>query len=305
MISGTSTKSFYESASLNMSGLRKRTEDLQSQITSESRISRSSDNPVVASRLRNLSRAETLSEADLENANRVTTDLEMASDTMMEMSNMLNRVRELSLLAANGTISEQQRKDVSNELLQIQNGLFAMANAEDSAGYPLFGGGGTGQAYTYDAAGNPVYSGGGSSGDLRIGDGMMVGRGMTGPEFLHFDVNGSPTNAIAVVKQLTDAIQTGSPDPVATARDTLAALDKGIETLSTAQSHLGARMAWIDLAMTQRTNVNEFRAQEKKEIGGVDLATTITELQQTMTVLQASQASFAQLSSLSLFNVLR
>jgi flagellar hook-associated protein 3 FlgL len=45
--------------------------------------------------------------------------------------------------------------------------------------------------------------------------------------------------------------------------------------------------------------------EERETIGGADLATTITRLQEVMTVLEASQASFVKLSGLSLFTMLR
>ena len=46
-------------------------------------------------------------------------------------------------------------------------------------------------------------------------------------------------------------------------------------------------------------------ADERAAVGGADLATTMTRLQEVMTVLEASQASFVRLSGLSLFNMLR
>jgi hypothetical protein len=46
-------------------------------------------------------------------------------------------------------------------------------------------------------------------------------------------------------------------------------------------------------------------AEEQADIGGTDIASTVTQLQQAMLVLEASQASFAKLSGLSLFDQLR
>lgn len=68
---------------------------------------------------------------------------------------------------------------------------------------------------------------------------------------------------------------------------------------------VGARLNWIDLTTTRRVQASEQNASEQARIGGTDLAETVTQLQQTMTVLEASQASFAKLSALSLFDLLR
>ena len=75
--------------------------------------------------------------------------------------------------------------------------------------------------------------------------------------------------------------------------------------MTTTQTVVGTRLAWIDLVSERRTEAGELRAEQQAEVGGADLAETMTRLQQTMTVLEASQASFARLSSLTLFDLLR
>ena len=55
----------------------------------------------------------------------------------------------------------------------------------------------------------------------------------------------------------------------------------------------------------RRTTLTELRSTEEADLGGTDIASTVAQLQQTLTVLEASQASFSKLSNLSLFNNLR
>jgi len=55
----------------------------------------------------------------------------------------------------------------------------------------------------------------------------------------------------------------------------------------------------------RREAAGELVAEEKATVGGADIASTMVRLQQAMTVLEASQASFVQLANLSLFNILR
>ena len=58
--------------------------------------------------------------------------------------------------------------------------------------------------------------------------------------------------------------------------------------------------------MNERRIANgELVADEQAAIGGADLATTMTRLQETMTVLEASQASFVRLANLTLFDMMR
>jgi flagellar hook-associated protein 3 FlgL len=127
---------------------------------------------------------------------------------------------------------------------------------------------------------------------------------MTGPEFLNYDVGGTPTNLLAVVKGLADDLQTGTGDRQQAARDGITALEGGLDKITTGQTVIGSRLNWIELTGDRRTNLSELRATESDKIGGTDLASAISELQETMTVLEASQASFTKLSGLSLFNMM-
>ena len=64
-------------------------------------------------------------------------------------------------------------------------------------------------------------------------------------------------------------------------------------------------MGWIEIIDERRVMTGELVADERKAIGGAELATTMTQLQETLTVLEASQASFIKLAGLSLFDQLR
>jgi flagellar hook-associated protein 3 FlgL len=301
----TSTSAFFDRSTLDIASLRDQAETLQEQLSKGDKLAASSDDPVAASRLRVLARADSLSRIDTANANRANADLSLADSALSSFTDYVTRAKELVTQAATGTLTAAQRAGLGNELAQIYGNLVSLANSRDSAGHALFGGESAGDAYALDGAGNASYVGTASSGDLSLGDGQSITRGLTGPEFLNFTVNGTPTNLLAVVKSLGDALQGGVPDPQTAARDGMAALDAGLEAITTGQTVIGSRLSWIDLTTTRRTNLGELRANEEQDIGATDIATTIAQLQQTMLVLEASQSSFAKLASLSLFDVLR
>ena len=303
-MSFVSTAAFYDRFNLNMGSLRREAVKLQAAIGSGERLERSSDDPVAASRLRALARADGFAAVDLTLAARASADLALTDSALQSFASSLIRVQELATQAANGVLTASQRAGIATEIEAISGELVRLANTRDSAGHALFGGDAAGDAYALDAAGNPVYIGTASASDLPLGDGQSVTRGLTGPEFLTFSVNGSPTDLIALVKGLSAALQGAAADPAQAARDALGGLDTALETVTTAQTVIGARLNWIDLVDQRRTAQTEMRAQEQADAGGTDIAETITRLQQTMTVLEASQASFTKLASLSLFNLL-
>jgi flagellar hook-associated protein 3 FlgL len=90
--------------------------------------------------------------------------------------------------------------------------------------------------------------------------------------------------------------------PPADAGEALSAIgDRAAAT----QASLGARAARVELVAGQLTDAAVDREAATNDLEAVDMTQAITDLQKTMTVLQATQASFSKLSSLSLFDYLR
>ena len=85
----------------------------------------------------------------------------------------------------------------------------------------------------------------------------------------------------------------------------LGSLDVGLEKVTTAQTMIGSRLNWVELMDERREKNSERVAAEQGDVGGADIALTMTRLQETLTVLEATQASFVKLSNLSLFSMLR
>ena len=57
-IFGTSTSAFFERSVMDLTALRKQAEETQAEMSTGERLQRSSDDPVAASRLRQLARAD-------------------------------------------------------------------------------------------------------------------------------------------------------------------------------------------------------------------------------------------------------
>ncbi|MCJ2184360.1 flagellar biosynthesis protein FlgL [Novosphingobium sp. 1949] len=302
-IVSTSTSAFYERARADMKDLRSQAETLQAQMSSGQKLTRSSDDPVAASRLRTLGRLEKLSDIDAANANRANADLTLADAAMSDMADAIIRAQELATQAANDTITDAQRTAIGQELDEIFNNLVSLSNARDSNGHALFGGESAGDAYEIDASGAAVYVGTTNTSELPLGEGQTVTRSMTGPQFLSFtDANGNATDIMATVKALATALQGGSSDPAGAANEALTTLQSGLDALTTGQTVVGTRLAWIELTDERRVNLQELRQTEESNIGATDIATTIATLQETLTVLEASQASFTKLAGLTLFD---
>ena len=303
-----STSGFFDSAMFNMNTLRAQTEKLQSQISTGNKLMRSSDDPVAAAQLRSLALTDALAGADSTNADTAKANLQMADNALTQFADIVTQVQTLTVQAANSTLTDAQRKSVGTQISALQQNLVSLANGKDVSGKALFAGQGGGAAYTIDAAGNATYAGTASASSISLGAGLSVTTGVTGPEFLNYTSGGSATDLLAFVKTLGDALQAGGSPGVSaaqTAQNALQGLNDGIESITTAQTLVGARLGWIATTQNMQTQMAQSRSSQESSIGGTDISSAISQLQQTMTVLQASQSSFVKLANLNLFSLLQ
>ena len=302
MISSTTTSAFFDRSTQDIAALRAQANTLQGQISSGQKLDTASQDPVAAARLRELNRAQTLSATDTTAANRATTDLTLADTALQSFADAVTQVQGLATQAASAVLNTSQRAAIGVQLSQIHGQLVQLANTRDVTGNALFGGQTSGQAYTINAAGNASYTGTTSATQVSLGEGQSVTTSLTGPEFLNFNVAGAPTDLLATIKTLADALQSGSGNAQAAAQSSLTALGTGLDAIANAQTVVGSRLAFVDLTNQHRQTVGDLRTTEQGDLGGTDIASTVVQLQQTMLVLQASQTSFARLSSLNLFD---
>jgi flagellar hook-associated protein 3 FlgL len=294
-----STSAFYGRANQQLGSLRARAEEMQAQIGSGQRLSRSSDDPAAAARLRSLDRRERLSQVDQSNSDRATTDLKLADQAVSSMADIVIRAKELTLQARSTVLTAAGHEAIATEITNLREELLTLANARDAAGHALFGGEAAGDAYT-QTAGVVGYQGVGTAPQTDLGDGQSVQRSMTGPDILSF----GGTDLFEVLGTLAAGLSSGGATALTAAGDALSLLDAGLEKVTTAQTVIGTRQAWVETIDQRRTTTTELISEERTDVGGADLAVTITRLKELMTVLEASQASFVRLSGLTLFNQL-
>ena len=300
-----SAGSFFNRSLAQMADLRAGIERTRTQIATGRKFERGSQDPAAAAQLRSVARREALAEVEGDNAARLGQDLGAAASEVQSVTALLQRARELAVQAASTATGTDGRRAIAFELEQLGQELFSRSNAVSLTGEPLFAGQSTGAAFTRDAAGNVTYTGTPDSGAVPIAPGTAIERGLPGSEVFQFDLGGTPTSAFAVLGALTTALQGGSPDPVAAANASIAGLDAALDTANRATTILGTRMAWVEQVETQQAERKVALAERRTRVGDTDIADAIARLQQSLTALEASQAAFARVSSLTLFDALR
>ncbi|KUR74406.1 flagellin [Novosphingobium sp. Fuku2-ISO-50] len=304
-ISSTSTSTFYTTAAEQLASLQQQVSAVNNSISSGAQFTAASDNPEAAAQMRMMQLQDATATVDTASANKATSNLQLADSAMTQMVNDINQAKTLTTQAATGTLSDSQRATIGTQLSQIQKDLLSLANSRDSNGNALFGGGVSGDAYSLDASGNAVYGGTSTSQTLAIGGGQTVQTSLTGPEVLSMtDASGNATNVIDTIGALATALKAGGSAAQTAAQNGLTSLSNGLDAVTTAQTVIGSRESWITLNTQNLTAQSTARATAESQVGDTDVSKAAIKLQQLTTALQASQACFVKMSSLSLFSVI-
>jgi flagellar hook-associated protein 3 FlgL len=306
-MTSVSTSAFYDSAIFNMTRLRESTNKLQQQISSGDKLAHAYDDPLAASQMRMLQASDTLATADTATTNAAKTQLTQTDDTLTEFATVVSQLQTLATQAANGTLSTSNRQAIGTQIAGYYQNLVSLANTKDANGNALFGGQGSGAAYTTDASGNVTYNGTATAATLSLGPGLSVTTGVTGPEFMNFTSNGTSKNLLSVVKNLAATLQdptTTTSAAIAAAQTGMTDLNAGLDAISTSQTVVGTRLGWISTTTSMQTAIAAQRTNNETTVGGTDITAAAAQLSQQMTVLEASQASFIKLANLSLFSLI-
>jgi flagellar hook-associated protein 3 FlgL len=110
-------------------------------------------------------------------------------------------------------------------------------------------------------------------------------------------------NILSDISALSTALR-GTGDVSAIAGATGDKLTASNNQVAGVQGSLGARAQRVDIESSRMTAIATDREVTRQSIEDTDVTQAITDLQKTMTILSATQASFTKLAGLSLFNYL-
>ncbi|NIJ21197.1 flagellar hook-associated protein 3 FlgL [Sphingomonas naasensis] len=294
------TSQLYSRPASLMAQLTAQADKVQTQIATGKRIQTASEDPATWLRLQGLKQQTANDGAYAANIDMAQGLLDQTDTALDSVESQLQRALELATQAKTGTLSDANRKAVSEELNAIRDSLFALANTKDVRGQPLFGGATGDVAYVEAADGTISFAGTGEPSPIPIGEGIGIQAGVTGPRAF---AAGS-SDIFAVIGAFADALDAGG-DVKAAGEAALNGINASIETVGLARASVGARAARLELDADRLVDAGEARETTRKSLEETDIPTAATELQKTLTILQATQASFTKLTSLSLFDYLK
>ncbi len=197
------------------------------------------------------------------NANDGINMMQTAEGAMVEQSNMLQRMRELSVQASNGTYSSTQRSYLQNEFDQLGSQITDISTDTTWNSINLLDG--TGSA------------------------GFSFQVGQASGQTISIDVANMAFSSLASGVTLGSAVSTASA-----AQATIGKLDSALETINQQRSTIGAGINRLTYAADNLTNIASNVTASKSTVMDTDYAEASTQLSKTQIIQQAATAMLAQ-----------
>ncbi|MFQ2821240.1 MULTISPECIES: lateral flagellar hook-associated protein LfgL [Aeromonas] len=271
---------------------------LDRQISTNKRILQPSDDPVGSVQLLGLHKEQSAMAQYQKNIANAKSQLSQGELQLDTMTNMLMRLRELTQTAANGSLSEDDRKAVASEVAIIKEGLLDLANARNESGSSLFSGSKVDQtALVKIATGDYAYQGDNLVREVSIAKGVTVGLNQTADQLFL-----TPDDFFKRLDSMVTAIDTAAPDAADQAR---AMLDRSAtlqDNISQMVSSIGARINLLDQVDEGHAEKSIYSQEVSNQIESLDYADAVTKQAHVLMALQVQQQAFAKVNGLSLFN---
>jgi flagellar hook-associated protein 3 FlgL len=147
----------------------------QQQISTGKRVNNPSDDPVAAARILKLDQELSRVETYQRNVNLADNRLSQEESALESATDIIQRVRELTVQAGNGSLSANDRRSIASELKERLGQLANVANTRDASGEYIFSGfQGSKPAFVQGADGGWIYNGDEGQRVLEIDDGVTL-----------------------------------------------------------------------------------------------------------------------------------
>jgi flagellin len=218
------------------------------------------------------------------NANDGISMIQTAEGATKEISNMLQRMREVTVQAANDTYSADDRLSLEKEYVQLYNEIDRIAGNTQWNGMKLF--------TEEDAADGGVGAEGLAT--LQVGANANVA---SGPEFtidVQFKKLDAESMGLATVGAGDAATAPILFENNTTSQAVLVEVDASLKYVDAFRADLGSKINRLTYAADNLTNISQNTTASRSQIMDTDYAATTTELARTQIIQQAATAMLAQ-----------
>jgi flagellar hook-associated protein 3 FlgL len=304
-----STSFLFDRATERMSNIQNRLATTQAQMAESKQILSPSDAPDQAAAIQRLK-----GEVQRQDSHVRTLDVAMrrytAEETALTASNdIITRMKELGIQAANDTLSPDDRKGVAVELKALRNQLLSLGNTRDDSGNYLFSGTRVKTpAFAEDVGGKVVYQGDQTQTRIPAGVERTVQFTRAGTDVFSRVVRENPDNTTTSVgffdalDQMIEGVEGSQGDKV---NQGISDLNQIHSNLSLSQVQNGSDQTVVQSQLDVLDETTLRFKSTLSEIEDLDYAAAVTRMNKEMMALEAAMGSFSKISGLSLFDYIR
>lgn len=282
----------------NVTANLSRINENQNQLSTGRKINKPSDDPVGISFSLRYRSEGAANEQYKSNADSAVSWLDFTDTTLNQANTVIQRVRELTVEASNGTNPQSALDAIKKEIDQLSEQMVTIGNSQFNGKY-VFNGQLTDKApYTSGTASTDVAD----QGEIKfdIGVGVRVTANVSGDKI--FGAPGASDNIFMIMKDLSAALASGNQNDIGAC---IGRIDSRNEAFLQARADVGARQNRIELAQSRLedigTNLQTLQAKEED----ADIPAVITNLKTDENVYNASLSVGSKIISTSLVDFLR
>lgn len=275
---------------------------LQEQLNTGIKISRPSDDPVVAMKSLAYRTNVKQNEQYKRNFTEAHNWIDNSDAALDQATKAMQRIRDLTESAANGTLDQSQRDAIAEEIKELTEQLANIANTEVAGRY-IFNG--TDTDASSDEIKKPVTPKDDGTFDVNNNNEAVKIELSKGIEIPINVTNVFTQELFNKLKELTDAIEGNPNDENKDIGSYLGDLDIEIDNLLTKRASLGARANRIDLMENRIDQQEEILKKMVADNEGVEYEKVITELVMEESMLRASLSVSARIVQPTLVDFLR
>jgi flagellar hook-associated protein 3 FlgL len=270
-----------------------------SQLTTGKRVNVASDDPSAAALEVNIAYQIDSCDQFSRSMSSVYSELQTADSSLNSAVTALQRAITLGTEGANGTMSQQNRNTVAQEVTGISQQVLSVANLSYNGHY-VFGGTANSQPpYVTDGAGNVTYQGNNNVNSVEIETGHTIAINQPGSQL--FSAAGA--NVFQSLNDLVTALQ----DPSSTTDDignATTEIRNAYDRLTSARTFYGST---VDQVLSSQDFVNSEQvqlSQQQNSTIGVDMNVAATNLTNAEAARTATVQAAADMSNVSLMDYL-
>ena len=301
-----STSLFFDRSVNQMVNGQSQLAKTQTRLSSGKEVVNPSDAPDKATAIQRL-------KSVLEKQESFSSNIEGAKNRLIEeetalkgVNDVLTRIKELSIQAANGTLGPRDKELVAIEVEGLTQDLLSLANTQDVNDNYVFSGSRVQvQPFQKNSSGDVTYFGDETRNEVQVSEQRYIRFNRTGTDVFGRvlrETDSGDTVGKGFFEALSDLASGIRESNTSAINQGIDDLDQASFNIAVATAQVGSEMASVE---TQR-EVNEETVLQLRtilsNIEDLDYSEAVTQMQKDMLALQATQSSFSQISNLTLFN---